>query len=195
MLLLMSLGLTLYPPARPAFFVLVGLSLLGIFIVQNRPLCERIIRWFATSSLPLTDKLAPKLVTLYTSMYRLLEWRLLLFSTLLSFVSWGLECVAFYYVLVGLGIAGSTLLLLQATFIFAASTLFGLVSFLPGGLGTSEVTSAGLLVLLVGMGGGAATTATIIIRFGTLWFGVALGLVALAWFSQRYRVAEVARPA
>src|SRR5262249_36509402 len=98
---------------------------------------------------------------------------------------WG-ECVALSYVLRGLGVPGSFLLLQQSTFIFAASTLFGLVSFLPGGLGVSEASSTGLLVLLVGMASGPATTATIIIRFCTLWFGVTLGAIALAVFCRRY---------
>jgi uncharacterized protein (TIRG00374 family) len=117
----------------------------------------------------------------------LLNWRILLVSTVISVVSWGCECVAFYYVLVGLGVDESVLLLLQATFIFAASTLLGLVSLLPGGLGASEISSAGLLITLVGMSGSSAATATIIIRFGTLWFGVGLGVLALMWFRQRYR--------
>ncbi len=200
MLLLMALGLTLYPPARPAFVVLVLLSIAGIIIVQNRPLCERLLSWYATSNLPLRAKLAPRLTTLYVSTYKLLDWRILSVSTLISFVSWGFECVAFYYVLVGLGVeptaAGGPLLLLQqATFIFAASTLFGLISFLPGGLGMSEVTSAGLLIALLGVSGSIATAATIIIRFCTLWFGVALGIIALVWFRQRYRVGETLEPA
>src|SRR5262249_14020878 len=98
---------------------------------------------------------------------------------------WG-ECVALSYVLRGLGVPGSFLLLQQSTFIFAASTLFGLVSFLPGGLGVSEASSTGLLVLLIPMASGPATTATIIIRFCTLWFGVTLGAIALAIFGRRY---------
>jgi uncharacterized protein (TIRG00374 family) len=89
-------------------------------------------------------------------------------------------------VLRGLGEPASFLLLQQATFVFAASTLFGLVSFLPGGLGVSEASSTGMLVLLIPMATGAATTATIIIRFCTLWFGVTLGALALAIFSRRY---------
>lgn len=185
MLLLMALGLTLYPPARPVFFVLVGLTLLGILVVQNRPLCEGMLRQVAR--LPLGRAVAPKLLTMYASTTRLLEWRILLVSTLLSFVSWGFECVAFYYVLTSLGLEGTPLLLLHATFIFAASTLFGLISFLPGGLGVSEVSSTGLLVALVGTSAGTAAAATIIIRFCTLWFGVALGVIALIWFGQRYR--------
>jgi len=34
----------------------------------------------------------------------------------------------------------------------------------------------GMLVLLLGMGTDTATAATLLIRFATLWFGVALGL-------------------
>jgi uncharacterized protein (TIRG00374 family) len=189
MLLLMALGLSIYPPARPAFVVLLVLSMAGIGIVQYRWLCERMLA--AVARLPFGAKVAPKLTTLYESMAKLMDWRILMVSTLISVVSWGCECLAFYYVLTGLGMEGGALLLLQATFIFAASTLLGLVSFLPGGLGTSEASSAGLLLVLVaGMTAGIATTATIIIRFCTLWFGVALGVVALLWLSQRHRSTE-----
>ncbi len=189
MLLLMGLGLTLYPPARPAFAALVVVTLIGILVVQNRPLCERIVALIAT--VPLGKKIAPRLLTVYDSLSQLLNWRVLLISTLISLVSWGFECLAFYYVISGLGIESTGLLLLQATFIFAASTLFGLVSFLPGGLGASEVSSVGLLVTMVGLSASSATTATIIIRFCTLWFGVVVGLIALAWFSRRYQNAEL----
>ncbi len=185
MLLLMGVGLTLYPPARPLFFVLVGLTIVGILLVQYRWLCEHILTYIAR--LPFGHRLAPRLTTIYESTHQLLGWRILLLTTIISVISWGCECIAFYFVLVGLGVAGTWLLLWQATFIFAASTLFGLVSLLPGGLGTSEVTSAGLLVTLVGTGVAAATAATILIRFATLWFGVGLGILALAWFVRRHR--------
>jgi uncharacterized protein (TIRG00374 family) len=184
MLLLMGFGLTLYAPARPAFFVLLLLSVAGLVAVQFRPLMERLIRLIAR--LPRGNTIAPKLMTAYLSSRALLSWRILLASTVISIVSWFGECVAFYFVLRGLGQPPSYLLLLQATFIFAASTLFGLVSFLPGGLGVSEASSAGLLILLVSMAAGQATTATIIIRFCTLWFGVTLGAIALAIFARRY---------
>jgi len=184
MLLLMALGLTLYPPARLLFVVLVLATLVGILVLQYRQLALALID--GTERLPLGAKIAPRLRTVYASTRQLLEWRVLLISTLISLLSWGFECVAFYFVLVGLGVAGTPLLLLQATFIFAASTLFGLVSLLPGGLGVSEVSSVALLVALVGLGAATATTATLLIRFCTLWFGVLVGALALAWFGRRY---------
>ena len=187
MLLLMALGLSLYPPVRPLFWVLLVATLVGVVVAQNRGLCEGILAW--VGHLPLGARVAPRLLTLYRSTAQLLDWRMLLVSTALSFVSWGFECVAMYFVLTGMGIAGTPLLLLQSTFIFAASTLLGLVSFLPGGLGASEASSAGLLIVLVGMDKGAASAATLIIRFCTLWFGVLLGMAALAWFGRHYKEA------
>ncbi len=191
MLLLMGFGLTLYAPARPAFFALLAITLLGLLVLQSRALMERTVNIVA--KLPHGNRIAPRLTTAYDSSQRLLSWRILLASTVISLVSWFGECVAFYYVLRGLGVPASFLLLQQATFVFAASTLFGLVSFLPGGLGVSEASSTGLLVLLIPMASGPATTATIIIRFCTLWFGVTLGAIALALFGRRYgeeRMAE-----
>jgi uncharacterized protein (TIRG00374 family) len=191
MLLLMGFGLTLYDPARPVFFTLLLLTLGGLVAVQFRPLIERLVGFVVR--LPRGEKIAPRLLMAYESSAQLLSWRILLASTVISIISWFGECVAFYYVLRGLGQPPSYLLLLQATFIFAASTLFGLVSFLPGGLGVSEASSAGLLILLVPMAAGPATTATIIIRFCTLWFGVTLGAIALALFGRRYGEATVDR--
>lgn len=186
MLLLMAVGLNLYPPARPLFWILLIVGIVGVAALQYRPfalwLLDRMDR------VRFLKRLGPAARSFYESSFALFSWRLLLVSTILSIISWGGECIAFYYVLTGFGIAPSFNLLLIATFIFAASTLFGLISFLPGGLGVSEASSAALLVALVpGMSASAAAAATIMIRFGTLWFGVSLGVIALLIFERRYR--------
>jgi uncharacterized protein (TIRG00374 family) len=180
MLLLMGVGLTLYPPAAPLFWVLVGATVIGIALIQS----SRFVNWglgFIAHT-----KFAQPLQNAYQSSRSLLGWRMLGGATLISVVSWFFECIAFVYVLEGLGIAPTWLIVQQSTFIFAASTLFGLVSLLPGGLGVSEASSTGLLVWMIPMSTAAAAAATMLIRFGTLWFGVLLGVVALAWFNRRY---------
>ncbi|MBK9713810.1 MAG: flippase-like domain-containing protein [Kouleothrix sp.] len=184
MLLLMGFGLTLYPPARLAFAALLALTLVGLLVLQSQRLMDMALGLAAR--LPYGRRIAPRLATAYASSKQLLSWHILLPSTVISLVSWFGECVAMYYVLRGLGVPPSYLLLLQSTFVFAASTLFGLVSFLPGGLGVSEGSSTLLLERLIPLAAGPATTATIIIRFCTLWFGVTLGAVALAIFTRRY---------
>ena len=183
MLLLLGSGLTLYAPARPAFVVLLVLTVIGLLAVQSQAL----VMWALglLERVPRGARLTKPLLTAYESTQTLMHWRILLPATVLSLVSWFGECVAFYYVLLGLGVTGDTLWLLTvATFVFAASTLAGLVSFLPGGLGVSEASSTGLLMLLGGIGSGAATAATLLIRFCTLWLGVLLGALALALFSK-----------
>lgn len=54
---------------------------------------------------------------------------------------------------------------------------------LPGGLGVTDATVAGMLILLIddpSMNRTVAAAATLIIRFATLWFAVLIGAFALA---------------
>ncbi|HKG26689.1 MAG TPA: lysylphosphatidylglycerol synthase transmembrane domain-containing protein, partial [Thermomicrobiales bacterium] len=116
----------------------------------------------------------------------------------LGVVSWSGECVAFFLVLLGLGIQLTPQILLAATFILAISSLAGGASMLPGGLGVADAGIAGLLVLLVKddeMSRSVAVGATLMIRFATLWFAVILGAVALAQLERRWgRVETTGQP-
>ena len=94
-------------------------------------------------------------------------------------ISWSSEGVAFFLVLVGLGVPASFELVLLAIFILALSSILGGASTLPGGLGAAEATMAGTLVVLVGLSQEVAATATLLIRFFTLWFGVGLGILTV----------------
>lgn len=190
MLLITGIGLTRYRYGLPAFIVLLAGAAALIAVVQARPLMMRLLD-LGERFRPIRRFGAP-LRQLYESAYQLLRWKPLLLMTLLSAVSWFGECVAFYYVLRGLEVPGGADLLLQASFIFSASTLLGLVSFLPGGLGVAEASYAGLLRTLgtfeplpAQEATAAAATAAFLIRLCTLWFGVGLGALALFWLSQR----------
>ena len=113
----------------------------------------------------------------------LLGPRLLAGAVGLGIVSWAGECAAFFLVLVGLGLDPSWNLLVVATFVLAVSSIVGALSMLPGGLGVADASVAGMLLLLVpddAMTRGTAVAATLLIRFATLWFGVIIGVVALA---------------
>jgi uncharacterized protein (TIRG00374 family) len=183
MLLLAAIGLAVYPAIRPVFALLAVLALAAIVVVRHGALLERGLALAAAA--PVARRFRAELEAVRASTRSLFAWPLLELTTALSVVSWFGECAAFAFVLAALGepLSGETLLL--ATFIFAASTLVGLVSLLPGGLGASEVSSAGLLVLLVPMDAGPAAAATLVIRVCTLWFGVAIGFVALALMLRR----------
>ncbi len=81
-----------------------------------------------------------------------------------------------YLILLGLGVPAGVETLVLAVFTLSFSTIIGAVSALPGGLGAAELSIAGMLSFLLGLDGGTAGAATLLIRFATLWFGVGLGL-------------------
>lgn len=184
MILLASGGLFLYRHGWQILVVFMAGCLGLVAVSQNRELVEKLFA--AGEHLPLFSQRIHHLRMFYESAYQLFRYRNLVLATGLGLISWAGECVAFYLVLIGLGISSSPLLLLQAAFILAASTLIGSISMLPGGLAIAEGSIAGLLLMLgVTVEPSMAATATLLIRFCTLWFGVAVGIVALLFYSRK----------
>jgi uncharacterized protein (TIRG00374 family) len=66
----------------------------------------------------------------------------------------------------------------KAVFAFAISTIVGALSAIPGGLGATEASLAGLLALLLTLPAATAAAATLLLRLATLWFAVLIGLGA-----------------
>jgi uncharacterized protein (TIRG00374 family) len=64
--------------------------------------------------------------------------------------------------------------------VFSLGSLAGALSLLPGGLGVAETSMTGLIRVLGDVPKAAAAAATVLIRLATLWFAVAVGLLALA---------------
>jgi uncharacterized membrane protein YbhN (UPF0104 family) len=87
--------------------------------------------------------------------------------------------LAFYLVLRGLNIPASFNLVLLAIFTLSLGSILGGISSLPGGLGAAEATMTGMLHVLIGLTENTAATATLLIRFFTLWFGVGLGVLTI----------------
>jgi uncharacterized protein (TIRG00374 family) len=90
----------------------------------------------------------------------------------LSIMSWSAECLGLWLICTGLG---QSISFGNATWIYAASTLLGNLTFLPGGLGGTEIALKTLLEG-VGIASGPALAATLLVRGATLWFAVFLGL-------------------
>jgi uncharacterized membrane protein YbhN (UPF0104 family) len=87
-------------------------------------------------------------------------------------------------VLLGVGVEGGADTLLKASFIMPAATLASALLLTPGGLGVAEGGITGLSQVLLDLTKSDAAVATLVIRFGTLWFGVIVGLIALALVSR-----------
>ncbi len=94
------------------------------------------------------------------------------FSLILSTFAWLAECVGLYVVCHGLGFPVG---FGEAVFVYAAGTLVGSLSFLPGGLGGTEAIIIYLLTLL-DMNGATAAAVALLVRLFTLWLAVIIGL-------------------
>ncbi len=105
-------------------------------------------------------------------------------ATAIALPSWACECVGF--ALICNAFPGTQVDLGLAMVIYAATSIAGALSFLPGGLG---VTEGAMTILLVQSAANidqhTALDATLLTRLATLWFAVLLGLVLLAVASPR----------
>ncbi|MCG8317481.1 MAG: flippase-like domain-containing protein [Pseudomonadales bacterium] len=136
---------------------------------------KRVLGFFETkvSELPgKWGKAGGHLINLLESSAMLLKNRQLYGGMLIGIVAWGAEGVGFWYTL---ELLGQDVELLMAVSVYGIAVLVGALSFLPGGLGSTELVMGGLLVSL-GVDEPVAIAATLICRIATLWFAVFIGI-------------------
>lgn len=184
---LTALGSLSFHHGLPVALAGTGVVALALGICAYRPLAEWVIR--ALGRVPLLSRFAPKLAEAYEALRSLVHPTALFATTLISLCAWGLECAGLYLILQGF--PGVHLGWQAATFAYSASTIVGALAMMPGGLGVTEIGMTGLLQAL---GGGAvtaavATASTMLVRLATLWFAVAIGMVALGWWRLRHATA------
>lgn len=129
--------------------------------------------------LPIAPRLARVVATVartFGNARALLHPRVLAMGFILALIAWGAEGIGF-------GILASVfepqrLDPLEATGIYAAAVIVGGLSFLPGGLGTTEAAMTALLVAR-GFPLSEAMLVTLLCRLLTLWFAVLLGWIAV----------------
>lgn len=187
MVVLAATGLALIPSGWPILVLTLVAALGGTLIIQHRPTAERV--------LALGERIGPlakrvhHLREFHESSYEILRPRPFALAVLCGLVSWTGECLAFYLVLRGLGLPHSWTLVIAATSILALATLIGSASMLPGGLGVADASIAGLLLTALPAAlitREVAVAASLLIRFATLWFGVALGAAVVLLFWRRF---------
>jgi len=172
--LLTLFGLAAYPDARPMIAIGVALVLVGFAVLSQRTLTEWLIRKTPSSGGKAMG-LARHLLGVLVEAHRCHRLSMLLNATLLSFIAWGAEALAFHWMLSWMG---ADIPLAFAVFIYAISMLAGALSFMPGGLGGAEAVMVALLVWK-GMPTADAVAATVLIRLATLWFAVGIGAFML----------------
>jgi len=160
------------PPWTMLMFL--AIAAFGIAVLRSKRLSLAVER--VLEKLPLVNRFAPHLGDFHGASNALLATGPLLIGTAISFFSWGLECTGVYLCAVGLGVDKPFLLIV---FVFAVSSLLGVVSMLPGGIGAVEAGLYGQFVAVANLSTGVAGALTLIIRLATLWFATLLGICGL----------------
>jgi glycosyltransferase 2 family protein len=171
---LSTVGVIAYPQYWPAFVVILIGLLAVVTISQIRPAALWLLA-MGERIRPLR-RLVGGLREFYEGSFSLFRPGTTLLAVGLGAISWLGEGIGFYCLLLGLGLKPGWELFSLAVFTLSFSTVVGAVSALPGGLGAAEASIAGMLALLGGIPGAAASAGTLLIRLATLWFGVGLGL-------------------
>lgn len=172
---LLGIGLLLVP--HRVGLALGALAIGGILAVLLALRSARLAAWLIglLARVPRLAGLADGLRRMHANLRPLLTGGLLAQATLLGLAGWALEATAMWALAWGFGIPLSWG---ACAFVFAAGSIAGVLSLLPGGLGVTE----GGMVFLLGLMDvalGPATALTIATRLCTLWLGVLVGLVAI----------------
>ena len=171
-ILMALIGVALLPPLVSIASVVALAVLAGALYFLTTRHTDRLIR------LPVIRRWADQALEARDGMKVLSKPFPLLVAVTLGLVSWISEGVALWIVLKGLDADISIILSMP---IYAGSVLAGAATTLPGGLLGTE----GAMVVFLQQSGSTrdvAATGTLLVRLATLWFAVAVGLSALAWF-------------
>lgn len=102
---------------------------------------------------------------------------------IISLFAWGLECLAFYMLLMGFE---NNIPIVWSMFIYTFAVFIGSISMLPGGIGTTE----GTLIVLMNQNKFTESDsfiATILIRIVTLWVPVVIGFISLMFYLKKIK--------
>jgi glycosyltransferase 2 family protein len=177
LLILSVIGVALYGVAAELVIAAAAVIGLGMLVLAWPALAHRLGQ-LATAPRRLA-RFRPRVRELVDGLTALSRPGVMIWSTALSLAAWLAECVGF--ALIVDAFPGTAVPFGLAMLIYAATTIAGALSFLPGGLGVTEGAMALMLVQgSHGVDAATAAAATILTRLATLWFAVGLGVVAMA---------------
>jgi uncharacterized protein (TIRG00374 family) len=183
LILLSIIGAITFNYGKELIIIIGAVFIMLIIILSSRRISISIINYF--EKFKVISKVSHKIHIAYDSIYQMMQPKRLFIAILLSMVAWFFECFAFYLVINNFGIDKILYINIQiATFIYGFATIAGAVTMLPGGLGATDASITGLLIVL-NIPKNISVASTLIIRIATLWFAVLVGIVSM-FFYQRF---------
>jgi uncharacterized protein (TIRG00374 family) len=176
MVLLATMAVVTFPKYQWPIFLITFFSLLLLPFIHAKPFHNFIKVHLKKLPSKKFRYIISRVFGLLDSASTLLRSGTLYSGITLAVLAWGAEGIAFYVILNELELDVSITL---AVGIYSVSILAGALSFLPGGLGSTEAVMV-LMLKLAGASTSAAIAATLICRFATLWFAVVIGGIIIA---------------
>lgn len=177
LILLSAVGILSYREGVSLLAVLLVL-IAGFYVaIRSKAVSERMLGVLERHA----GKYAPDARAMHATFEQTMEPATLLGLSALNALAWFCECLGLYVVVMGFHEQISVTL---ATFIFSFASLAGGVSMIPGGIGLAEATITGFLQVY-GFDAASAIGIALIVRFGTLWYGVLLGSAVHLAFRRR----------
>lgn len=162
------------------FLILVVVLFL---ILRRKYLASKILHFFR--KVPFVDRIDDNFLENFYK--QKIVNRKLLVSFLLTFAAWMLDGFVFYFAFRAVGITVDPLLFAG---LIALATLVGIISFLPGGIGSMEIS---LLFILNSQGvtGPLAVSGVLLARLLSIWYVAFLGLLSFVYLGRRFDLKQI----
>jgi len=146
--------------------------LIAYIAIRIKKLFKKIIR--VLSKISRLKKFSSNIAESYDVFYGLTSKKIIAKGLLLSLGASSLDVIAIYLVFVAFNLNFS---IIYTTIVVFSSIIFGGITFLPGGVGITEVSLTGLLARN-GVELSLIASIVIMIRLVSVWFATALGFIA-----------------
>ena len=163
---------------KQVYIIPASVLILTIFLYTN--ICHPNHKWLDRFANNLLSRLNPDRASSNESLIiylkKLFRVDLIIITTLLGFLPWAIEGFSLYLILNSFG--SVDIHWVTTTFAHISAVLLGALSLIPGGLGTAEATTVGILTFS-GIPLDIAAPSTVLIRLLTIWLATIIGMVSL----------------
>jgi uncharacterized protein (TIRG00374 family) len=157
--------------------IFVVLIVLVVLVMKYRSFGVRLLK--ITKKMPVLKRVSEGFIDTFYSVK--IKKSGILKSLLLTSLAWIIDGISFYFAFLSIGIQMNPLILVG---ILSLSVIIGVASFLPGGIGSTEIVMV-LLFGAIGIGGSVAVSGILLSRLVTFWWSVFIGVIVLINLSRK----------
>lgn len=164
--------------------IIIGIIILVYGALRIRSFFNSIIN--VLKKIRRLDRFLQSLTESYDGLHSMTSRKILFKSWLISVVAWIIEAVSIYFVFLAFDV---DLGIILTTMIMYSSVLVGALSFLPGGIGVTEVSAMKLLTQ-EGLELSLSTSIIIMMRITSIWFATIIGFITTKFVISKYPKSE-----